>query len=209
MRSWCRGTTVVLGVCVLLGAGAGCVTAGKGALLPAVPVAGFGENSGLAPLSRGQYEILDAVEGEGCVKETCFIGICMRDPDPRQYQEGGLGNVGGGLAPAANPLDMFFGQLFVNPNGTPEQAAERRALYEALGKVKDADVLIAPRRHAEVNGTDMLVFSQVNACVRVRGKALRLKTDTELATSAPQLKPMVLSPSPPLPAAPLPSVGAE
>ena len=106
------------------------------------------------PLKRGEYEILESVEGVGTV--TTIFGFA--------FASGAQGYVSAFDAP---------GLL-----STGQPAALSKAVYNATSKVRDADIMLPLRSDISVTG---IPFFLQTVRATVWGKAIRIKSDDELS----------------------------
>lgn len=163
----------------------GCSTTGKVSTIPGI---GFDTQ----PLARGEYVIIGNAAGEACAEESCFFGSCTKTSGTKGEEafEGRIfsSSIGGASTSATENLGLLqilFGTGQQGPSGA--DIAERIALYKAIESVPDADAVILPRKTINVDTqTIPFISNSVKSCVKVKGKAVRLKTDAELAgTAAP------------------------
>ncbi len=149
--------------------------------------------------------IIGNASGEACAEETCsFLFGCSKKVGGSgdELNEGRLTtslsnvNTTSQAQQTDNPfLALLFGpQQSAGPSDS--ELAERIALYKAVESVPDADAIIVPRKSIKVTVSDDLFSGGKKSCVRVVGKAVRLKTDAEMAGATAALTP------PPAPAAP-------
>jgi hypothetical protein len=190
----------VLGVALVVLDASGCATAGKVSTIPGVPAPA---SRGLKPFERDEYSVLASVEGKACMEDTCLVGFCWRTPDQKDADQlEGRVNADLNNAPQAEnwgPLD-FLRRLFAGPQlSSTTLRAQAVAYYRAIEAVPNADELIAPRAAVDEQTFDALIYSNAKSCVTVRGKAIRIKTDDELAATHGQVSP---TPAAPAPAAP-------
>lgn len=115
----------------------------------------------LEPLKRGEYEVLQTASGEGCV--SVILGIFKEPSGTTSADYKGVG----GLDPARQ-LRMAFGM------GSPWDESRAMAVHQALESVPDADMLVAPRF---IDSGTRFPFFYKSFCSKVKGKAIRLKTD--------------------------------
>lgn len=106
-------------------------------------------------LDRDEYVILDTVEGHGRVTRVLYI-FTFGDKQFGYTSYSGL---------AANFL------------GTRDRSALSAATYDALSKVKSADVILPLSSTTSQTGFPILWSTTRSS---VRGKAIRIKTDSEL-----------------------------
>jgi hypothetical protein len=106
-----------------------------------------------AQLNRTDYEVLGKAEGEGCVK---YYGLW--------------------------PLPLFWLTLPLDSGkiyGVGSWSlAKNLAIYNALQKIPDADAVVLPRFESRY---ERIFVWYRETCVKVRAKAIRLKTDAELS----------------------------
>jgi len=192
---------------LLLALDVGCATAGKVSTIPGVPAPA---SRGLKPFERDEYSVLASVEGKACMEDTCMVGICWRTPDQKDADqlEGRL-NADLGNAPQAEnwgPFD-FLRRLFAAPEASSTTLrAQAVAYYRAIEAVPTADELIAPRAAVDEQTFDALIYNHSRSCVTVRGKAIHIKTDDELAATRGQSR--GTSAATPTPAAATPAAPA-
>ncbi len=126
-------------------------------------------------LSREEYVVLGNAEGKACVEQACYLGLFCSVKDDKGQDikivdpDTGIVLLGAGL-------------------GTPDQVsevAEDRAMYTALQAQNEADAVFSPRKSMELETTSAIFKSSIKACVRVFGKSIRIKTDSELKGGAP------------------------
>jgi len=149
-------------------------------------------------LERHEYVVLGNAEGNGCVEQTCILGIWCSVKDE-------AGNTVKMIDPDTG-IEMLGAGL-----GTVEdvaEVAEASALGAAIAKQTEADAVFTPRKTMELETKDNVVFRAVKACVRVSGKSIRIKTDEEIkggvvaAPPPPPPPPPVEAPPAPAPATP-------
>ncbi|NQU44420.1 hypothetical protein HQ520_14110 [bacterium] len=109
-----------------------------------------------AGLERDQYEILDTVEGHGMTARLFF------------------------LIPIG---DKEFGYLSPHPTATSPPFGARRsamaaATYDALSKVQEADMIL-PLSFTTSRSGIPFIYQKWRS--KVKGKAVRIKSDTDLA----------------------------
>lgn len=139
-------------------------------------------------LERHEYVVLGNAEGNGCVEQSCILGIWCSVKDE-------AGNAVKMIDPDTG-IEMLGAGL-----GTVEdvaEVAEASALGAAIAKHADADAVFTPRKTMELETKDNVVFRAVKACVRVSGKSIRIKTDEEMKGA------VAVTPPPPPPPPPAP-----
>lgn len=160
-----------------------CQTVGKVSTIPGIAF-------DTQPLARGEYVIIGNAAGEACAEENCFFGSCTKTANGKGEEafEGRIftTNISGGSTAATENLGLLqilFGTGQQGPSGA--DIAERIASYKAIESVPDADAVILPRKSIDIT-TDVIPFisSKVKSCVKIKGKAVRLKTDAELGGAA-------------------------
>jgi hypothetical protein len=184
-----RSILGAIGFSLLVLDASGCATAGKVSTIPGVPAPA---SRGLKPFERDEYSILASVEGKACMEDTCLFGACWTTPDQKDADQlEGRVNADLSNAPQSEnwgPFD-FLRRLFASPaQSTTTLRAQAVAYYRAIEAVPNADELIAPRAAVDENTFDALIYSNARSCVTVRGKAIHIKTDDELAASRGQSK---------------------
>jgi hypothetical protein len=159
--------------------GSACSTTGKVASIPGI---GFSTES----LKRAEYEILGAATAEACAEESCSFGNCNKKASVpgEELLEGRMfsTNIGGveTRTTDAGPLGFLFGAETAEVSGS--DIAERIAMYKAIESVPTADAIILPRKTITVETSNTLgLFTTTKSCVKVSGKAVRLKADNELS----------------------------
>ncbi len=170
-----------------------------------------------SPLSRADYVIMGDAKGEACAEETCvaFFGCTKKAGSAagEDLLEGRLNsdnvdnvNMRGG---STGDLDFFTALMNALFGGGDEggpsdsELAERIALYKAIESVPDADAIIQPRKSIQVTTTADLFGNGKKSCVKVKGKAIRFKTDVELAATTAGTTTTAGSVSAPAPTAPV------
>ncbi len=179
-----KSLTLLGAAAIALVAATGCSTTGKISTIPGI---GFDTQ----PLARGEYTIIGNAAGESCAEESCFFGSCTKTAGGKGEEafEGRIfsTNISGASTAATEGLgvlQILFGTGQEGPSGA--DIAERIALYKAIESVPDADAIILPRKQIQIDTSSIpFISSSVKSCVKVKGKAVRLKTDAELATNAP------------------------
>ncbi len=136
---------------------AGCATS-------ATKNAGIGiGNIHLADLKRHEYQILDTVEGEGKVTRILGFG------PPMFSRQWGWTRQGSGTA---GPLGKIpFNRL---KGGSIASAS---AMFNALTKIPNADAFYTMSKTLEYRGLKPFYWTYT---AKVRGKAIRIKPDSEL-----------------------------
>jgi len=136
---------------------AGCSTTHQ-ARIPGVV---YPDELALEPLTRDQYVVLGTVEGRGVASYTGLWPIPIF-----WFDDEGKG------AKTSSGWKIGFG------GNIEKNRAKAAAVYNALQKVPEADLLLEPRFQLTVH-TRGIWYSRVEAIVI--GKAVRIKTDEELA----------------------------
>lgn len=113
----------------------------------------------IEPFKRGDFVIIGDIEGQACGSVLFWIFSFGAD-DKRIHLSGGSG--WGSLLPWSGL-----------------SAVEQVALYDAVDRVRGADLIISLRSKSQV--TDYWIYRK--ECVIVRGKALQLKPDVKVPTS--------------------------
>jgi len=108
----------------------------------------------IADLQRDQYIIIGDTIGFGCAE---YVGLW---PIPIWWIS------------AEKKRGELFGGVSTEP------IAERVAMYNALEKMPEADAIIAPRFH---RSKDRVFPWFSRSCVTVKGKAIQIKSDTQLS----------------------------
>jgi hypothetical protein len=174
----------LLGAVTVVAAATGCSTTGKVSTIPGI-------SFDTQPLARSEYVIIGNAAGDSCAEESCFFGSCTKTSGTKgeEAYEGRIfsTNIGGASTSATENLGLLqilFGTGNQGPSGA--DIAERIALYKAIESVPDADAIILPRKQIQVDTNDIPFISHsVKSCVKIHGKAVRLKTDAELASAPP------------------------
>ena len=155
-----------------------CNTTGKVASIPGI---GFSTEK----LKRSEYEILGSATSEACAEESCnlFTGCSRKANVPgEELMEGRMFSTdvsGVETRPSDNPF-AWLGLGDKSDVGGSE-IAERIAMYKAIESVPTADAIILPRKSVTVEKSDFLgLFTSAKSCVKLSGKAVRLKADGEL-----------------------------
>lgn len=126
----------------------GCATDGR-------QQADFGlGNMELNELKRHEYQVIDTVEGVGVTRTIL-----------------------GWTFPLLNRKAGWTGSVSGDPDPTRAGLAKGRAMYDALGKVPDADAVFTVSETVERRGVPIL-FRVDTATVKI--KAIRIKSDEEL-----------------------------
>jgi hypothetical protein len=121
----------------------------------------------MAALERNEYAIMDTVEGAG--KTTTVLGIFKF---PLNRQTGYTLWAGGGEAP---PPALSGGGFFARRTGVNQASA--MAFYNVLAQVPNADAVMPTISTVETTGIPFLIRTHT---ATVKGKAVRIKTDSEL-----------------------------
>lgn len=137
-------------------------------------------------LKRADYVVLGVATGQACAEENCFFGSCTKKAsvageellDGRAESES-LRNVRTAQLDLG-PLAFLFGATQA-PGGT-KNIAKSIAMYKAIESIPDADAMLSPRYEVETK-EDFFPFISKNtkSCVTVKGKAVHIKSDAEMA----------------------------
>lgn len=169
----------LLGAVAVVVAATGCSTTGKVSTIPGISFQ-------TQALARSEYTIMGNAAGESCAEESCFFGSCTKTAGAKgeEAYEGRIfsTNISGASTSATENLGLLqilFGTGQQGPSGA--DIAERIALYKAIESVPEADAIILPRKQIQIDTNDIPFISHsVKSCVKIKGKAVRLKTDAEL-----------------------------
>lgn len=139
-------------------------------------------------LKRSDYVVLGTATGQACAEENCFFGSCTKKAsvageellDGRSESESlrSVRTAGVDLG----PLAFLFGA----PAGPGEgkNIAKSIAMYKAIESIPDADAMLSPRFEVETTeDTFPFITRNVKSCVTVKGKAVHIKSDAEVAAS--------------------------
>lgn len=122
-------------------------------------------------LSRKDYTVLKSVEGKAQVSYSRFLIIPTYSVGvfDVQMKSGSIGREG--------DLREEYG-VFDFPGGfspvSPESLAKNEAVFHALAKIPDADLLLQPRYSWRCVSSQFFVYSSEVCTVTVRGKAIRI-----------------------------------
>ena len=140
-----------------------------------------------AKLRRSDYVILGTATGEACATENCFFGSCSRTASVagEELLDGRSESVSLRDARTA-ALDLGPLGALLDVGGAPGQSknvAKSIAMYKAIESVPNADAMISPR-YDVTTSEDSIPFNikrTVKSCVKVRGKAIQIKSDADIA----------------------------
>ena len=121
-------------------------------------------------LGRKDYTVLKGVEGKAAVTYTRFLFF--------PFYSIGIFNINmknGGVGRESEIREEYsvFDFPSINPLH-PENMAKNEAVYNALAKIPDADLLLQPRYSWKCVDTQYIVFSTETCTVTVRGKAIQI-----------------------------------
>ena len=165
-----------------------------------IPGISMGEKIEFTPLERSEYEVLEPATGKACVTANTLFPLpvvwysgdylleAFGVNENREYGQvlfpvtNVLARVTSGpsFSQSASTtstkrcdLDIGFGFLLPNPGFRAKEAA----VFRAIESVPGADAIISPRFYVEKE--KRFIWYQ-RACVTVKGKAIRIKTDKDL-----------------------------
>lgn len=139
-------------------------------------------------LKRADYVVLGTATGQACAEESCFFGSCTKKAsvageellDGRSESESLRAVRTAGVD--FGPLSFLFG----TPGGPGEgkNIAKSIAMYKAIESIADADAMLSPRYEIETTENSFPLISRtIKSCVTVKGKAVHIKSDAEVASS--------------------------
>ena len=160
-------TVLILAVGLL----AGCRSTGGGRSIPGIQAPA---EITLNSLSRSEYSVLGQVEGAAEYGGGGFLFWSWYDDNV--VDQSGMAVAEGGER---------RGGFFLPGGGSPIYQTMRRAINDALSKIAEADMLLTPRFHwtwrRSASPLWGFFYRSFRVEVTVRGRAIRLKTDEELA----------------------------
>ena len=166
-----KGVCLALVVVMAMAVGLGCVSLNK-----QTPGVGLGPIT-FDELTRTQYVIMDTVEGTAEVKVYLWI---FEVPLDKQ-----VGSVGAYMGAAAQTGGVLSGIISKIPGigggaggAISSNKAYMAAVYNALGKVPEADAILPTSSSVEI--TNVLFGLVKTHKATVKGKAIRVKSDKEL-----------------------------
>ena len=137
-------------------------------------------------LQRADYVVLGTATGQACAEENCFFGSCTKKAsvageellDGRSETDS-LRSVRTATVDLG-PLAFLFGAP--GGPGQGKNVAKSIAMYKAIESIPDADAMLSPRYEVETTEEIMpLISRNVKSCVTVKGKAVHIKSDAEMA----------------------------
>ncbi len=137
-------------------------------------------------LGRADYVVLGTATGQACAEESCFLGSCSKKAsvageellDGRSESES-LRNARTAKVDLG-PLAFLFGTGGGGTSG--KNIAKSIAMYKAIASIPEADAMLSPRYDVETSEDTVPFISRtVKSCVTVRGKAVHIKSDEEMA----------------------------
>jgi hypothetical protein len=152
-----KGLGLILVLCFVLG---GCAPTKTLIISGAV----YPDKISLEPLKRSEYEVLGQTKGYGCAK---YYGLW---PIPVWWYQSGTRQAG-----KADSWKLYSGSL--------TRRAKSIAVYSALEKIPEADILLEPRFHV-TSETSGIWYAR--KCVEVIGKGINIKKDEEIIRSGPK-----------------------
>lgn len=161
------GLVVVMAMAV----GLGCVSLNKQA-----PGMGLGPIQ-FKELERNQYVVMDTVEGSAEVKVFLWVFEVPLDKQigyVGSYQGAAQAGAGGVLAGILSRIPIIGGA----GGGISSNKAYLAAMYNALGKVPDADAILPTSSQVEIKSV-LAGLVKIHKAT-VKGKAIKIKTDREL-----------------------------
>jgi hypothetical protein len=160
---------------IILALFSGCTLTSKVASIPIMDVT--------TKLRRADYVVLGTATGQACAEENCFLGSCTKKAGAPGDE---LLSVDGGSTGrrASNPLIDFL--LGTPPEAGPSrsQIAEQIAMFKAIESVPNADAILSPRFESETTEEGFPgITHNVKSCVTVKGKAIHVNSDAEMAAA--------------------------
>lgn len=136
----------------------------------------MGKTIHFEPLERSEYEVLGPATGKACVAVNTLVPLpiwwysgdysfdAFGTNEDRKY---------GVISAPTKDIEVSLGLLFAGPGFRAKEVA----LFKAIESVPGADAIISPRFYVEKE--KRFIWYQ-RACVTVKGKAIRIKTDKDL-----------------------------
>ena len=157
-----------LGLVVLASSTTGCITDRHNM----ISGARLGNYLDFRTLRRKDYVVLAGVKGKAQVRYTRWVVI------PRYSVGVFVRNTKSGYIGGESELKDGFG-IFEYPGSfspaSVQGLAKNEAVYNALAKIPDADLLLQPRFTWRCVNKQFFVFASEVCTVEVRGKAIRIK----------------------------------
>lgn len=139
-------------------------------------------------LHRADYVVLGTATGQACAEESCLFFSCTKKAsvageellDGRSETES-LRDVRTATVDLG-PLALLFGAP--GGPGQGKNIAKSIAMYKAIESIPDADAMLSPRFEIDTTeDTIPFITRNVKSCVTVKGKAVHIKSDAEMAAS--------------------------